>query len=203
MKEIERIPVRGHWSSAYQSSVERWPAPQYAPWAGERARAGAENRTGGAREALYLGVIILLAVGVVMMAYRFLWAGSTQQTDDGRVGIVLDPGERSLVLQEMRAFAFGLQGDADVLALGNMTDVAKASRAVGAAIRGSAPAAMTGKLPFEFKMLALETHAAFDTIAMDANSFALPERTLAQFAEVLEKCDACHQRYRIVAASAP
>jgi cytochrome c556 len=56
---------------------------------------------------------------------------------------------------------------------------------------------MIGKLPFEFKTLALSVHSDFDTIAMDAQWTGLPKRTLGQLSDVLQKCAKCHESYRL------
>ena len=59
--------------------------------------------------------------------------GSTERGEDGRVAIILDPAERTLVLREMRDFVAGVQRIADALSRDNMKDVASAARAVGTA----------------------------------------------------------------------
>jgi hypothetical protein len=42
------------------------------------------------------------------MAYKFIVTGSTATGADGRTAILLEPGERALVLREMRGFLVGL-----------------------------------------------------------------------------------------------
>jgi len=56
---------------------------------------------------------------------------------------------------------------------------------------------MMGKLPLEFKTLALGVHRGFDTIAMDAEGIGMPQHTLGQLSEVLQKCVACHATYEV------
>ena len=60
------------------------------------------------------------------------------------------------------------------------------------------PVAMMGKLPLEFKTLALGTHREFDTIAADAEANGTPKHALAQLADVLQKCVACHASYQVM-----
>ena len=60
---------------------------------------------------------------------------------------------------------------------------------------------MMGKLPLEFKALALGTHREFDTIAADAEANGTSTHALAQLADVLQKCVACHASYQIDGAT--
>ena len=64
------------------------------------------------------------------------------------------------------------------------------------------PVAMMGKLPLEFKTLALGLHRDFDTIAMDADGIATPKHTLGQLADALQKCVACHNTYQVKSTQA-
>jgi hypothetical protein len=153
--------------------------------------------TDAARQRIYLGIIAALLLVIAAMAYKFIIAGSTQTAADGRPAIILEPGERALVLREMREFVAGLQRIDDALSRGDMQDVAKASRALGASKTHDVPTAMMGKLPLEFKAIALSVHSDFDTIAMDAEWTGLPKRTLGQLSDVLKKCTACHESYRL------
>ncbi len=157
--------------------------------------------TSSARERIYLAIIAVLILVVAAMAYMFIIAGSTKTAADGRPAIMLEPGERALVLREMRDFVAGLQRIDDALSRGDMQGVAKASRALGASKTHDVPTAMMGKLPLEFKTLALSVHSDFDTIAMDAEWTGLPKRTLGQLSDVLQKCTACHESYRLTEPS--
>ena len=153
--------------------------------------------TDAAKARLYLLTVAALALVIAAMVYKFIVAGSTQMGEDGRVAIVLEPGERALMLREMREFVAGLQLIADALSRDDVQDVAKAARGLGGAKAHDAPAAMIGKLPLEFKTLAFGTHHAFDTIAADAEANGTSKHTLAQLAEVLQKCVACHAKYQV------
>ncbi len=154
-----------------------------------------------AKSRIYLATIAVLSLVIVAMGYKFIVAGSTQMGDDGRVVIILEPGERALMLREMREFVAGLQLIADALSRKDMPAVAKASRNLGSARAHDVPAAMMGKLPLEFKTLAFGTHRAFDDIAADAEANGTQERVLAQLADVLQKCVACHAGYQVSGAS--
>jgi len=148
---------------------------------------------------IYLAVVAVLLLVIAAMAYKFIVAGSIQTDEDGRVAIILEPGERALMLREMREFVAGLQRVADALSRDDMEGVASASRALGSARAHEVPAAMMGKLPLEFKTLALATHRAFDTIAADADANGTPKHALTQLADALQRCVACHSSYQVKA----
>ena len=146
---------------------------------------------------IYLAVIAVLVVVIAAMAYKFVVAGSTQRSADGRVAVELAPGERDLMLREMREFVAGLQALSDGLARNDMPAVAEAARRMGTARTHDVPAAMMGKLPLGFKSIALGVHRQFDTIAADAAAGGEPRHTLAQISDVLQQCVACHAAYRV------
>ncbi|HKB52446.1 MAG TPA: hypothetical protein VKD22_00500 [Ramlibacter sp.] len=153
--------------------------------------------THAVRERIYVAVIVVLLLVIAAMAYKFIIAGSTAPAADGRVAILLQPGERALMLREMREFVAGLQRIDDALARGDMQGVATASRALGMSKSRDVPVAMLGKLPLDFKKLAFGVHGGFDAIAADAQRNGDPKRTLAQLSDVLQKCTACHERYQV------
>lgn len=158
--------------------------------------------TGAARNRIYPAIIVVLLLIIAAMAYKFIVTGSTEKAEDGRVAVLLEPSERDLMLKEMRAFVESLQLMSHALSQDDMKGVAKAARAMGTTRAHDVPVAMMGKLPLEFKRLAFSVHGGFDTIAMDAETIALPRHTLGQLSEVLENCVACHSSYQVKAATA-
>jgi hypothetical protein len=159
-------------------------------WTGEDMSDAAKNRG-------YLATIVVLLLIIAAMAYKFVVVGSTQKAEDGRIVILLEPGERNLMLKEMRAFVESLQLVSDALSKDDMKGVAKAARAMGMAKSQDVPLAMIGKLPLEFKKLAFSVHGGFDTIADDAETIGTTKHTLGQISEVLRKCVACHNGYQL------
>lgn len=153
------------------------------------------------RNRIQLVVIAVLVLVIAAMAYKFIVAGSTAKGDDGRVAILLTPGERTLMLMEMRGFVAGLQGIADGLSRNDMQAVATAASSVGFAKASGVPPAMLAKLPLAFKTLAFSTHREFDTIADDAKAGGTPGHALGQLSDVLKKCVACHASYQVRASS--
>ena len=157
--------------------------------------------TDAAKSRIYLATIAMLLLVIGAMAYKFIVAGSTEKTEDGRVAILLEPGERALMLREMRAFVAGLQLMSDALSRDDMKGVAKVARGMGTARAHDVPLAMMGKLPLEFKTLAFSVHGGFDTIAIDAETIGMPKHTIGQLSDVLQKCVACHSSYQVKAAT--
>ena len=155
------------------------------------------------RSRIYLAVIAVLLLVVAAMAWKFIVSGSTQKGDDGRAVVMLAPGERALMLGEMRGFVGGLQQLADALARDDMQAVAATSRTMGTARAHDVPAGMLAKLPLDFKSLAFAVHRGFDAIASDAETIGKPKHTLGQLAAVLERCVACHDRYQVSQATGP
>ena len=158
--------------------------------------------TNAAKSRIYLATIAVLLLVIGTMAYKFIVAGSTEKAEDGRVAILLEPGERALMLGEMRAFVAGLQLMSDALSRDDMKGVAKAARGMGGARAHDVPLALMGKLPLEFKSLAFSVHGGFDTIAIDAETIRLPRHTLGQVSDVLQKCVACHSSYQVKVGAA-
>jgi hypothetical protein len=158
--------------------------------------------TGAAKSRIYLATIAALLLVIGAMTYKFIVAGSTEKAEDGRRAILLEPGERALVLREMREFVSGLQRVADALSREDMQAVAKAGRAMGTGKTHDLPVALLGKLPLEFKTLAFATHRDFDAIAAHAEANGTPKHALAQLGEVLQKCVACHASYQFASVTA-
>jgi hypothetical protein len=152
--------------------------------------------TSARRDRIAAAVIVALLLVIAAMAYKFIVAGSTAPSTDGRTAVLLAPGERDFVLGEMRGFLVGLQRIDDALAREDMKGVAEASRALGMSKSGDAPASILGKLPLDFKKLAFSVHGDFDVIAADAERGGDAKRTLGQLSAVLQKCAACHAEYR-------
>ena len=147
-----------------------------------------------------LVALLLIAVGGAI--YKFGVAGSTVPASDGRTAIVLAPGERDLVLAEMRAFLEAVQGIVESAVQGDSARIAAAARKVGAEAQQAVPASLMDKLPLGFKQMGLDTHRRFDRLALDAEQFGDPEASLKQLSELMKNCVACHSAFRLeVAAS--
>ncbi len=140
---------------------------------------------------------LIFATTTGLLAYKFLWKGEVATASDGRTAILLEPGERDLVLGEMRTFLQAVQGVLNAARTEDMQGVASAARQVGAAAQQEVPASLVGKLPGEFKILGFDTHARFDQLALDAEQLGDPAHSLEQLAGLMSNCVGCHAAYRI------
>ncbi len=129
--------------------------------------------------------------------YKFVLQGSTIQSTDERITILLDDNERNLVLAEMRGFLFSIQQINQGLSANNMKLVTESARRSGKAAQGGVPGTLVGKLPIEFKKLGGDTHARFDQLAMDAEDLEDSDHTLEQLSILMQNCVSCHAAYRI------
>jgi len=146
---------------------------------------------------------LLFATSTPLLAYKFLWQGEAVPASDGRKAILLTPGERDLVLAEMRGFLQSVQEIVTAVQQQKVEAAAVAARRVGAAAQKGVPARLIGKLPGEFKMLGFDTHRQFDQLALDAEQLGDPDHTLEQLAALMGSCVGCHTAFRIDPVTEP
>jgi hypothetical protein len=139
----------------------------------------------------------LLAVALATALYLFVIRGSVAPASDGRTAILLAPGERDLVLAEMRAFLASTQTILASASKGELSPAVAAARHVGAQAQNGVPTSLMGKLPLGFKTLGLDTHRRFDQLALNAEQMADPAQTLQELGELLANCVGCHAAFRI------
>lgn len=143
------------------------------------------------------GLVVVLLVLAGGMAYLFVYQGSVRPAADGRTAIVLESGERALILAEMRAFVESIQQITAGLSREDMQAVAEAARLSGRAAQQQVPVPLMGKLPLTFKQLGLDTHQQFDQLALDAEQLGDPAHSLQQLGRLMQNCVACHAAYRL------
>ncbi len=119
--------------------------------------------------------------------------------EDIRSAILLTPGERNLVLLEMRTFLETVRVITVALGEDDVAAIVEPARKVGMASSGEVPAGLRDKLPKQFKMYAMSTHKAFDLIALDAEALEDKQHTLAQLGALMSNCVSCHAIYRLEA----
>ena len=142
-------------------------------------------------------IIVLLLAVIAGGAYKFLIQGSVSTSADGRISILLNPGERDLILLEMRTFLTSVQLITRGVAENDMKLVSESARAVGQAAQAGVPGTLIGKLPMEFKQLGFDTHSKFDQLAMDTNDLGDSQQILIQLSALMRNCVVCHATYRI------
>lgn len=145
---------------------------------------------------LVLALLAVIAGGLI----KFLVLGSVETGQDGRSLILLEAGERDLVLKEMRAFLESVQQVTEGISTKDMKKIVNSARTVGAAAQAGVPASLMGKLPLAFKTLGFDTHRQFDQLALDAEQLGDAEHSLEQLTALLRNCTACHGAYRINSA---
>jgi hypothetical protein len=116
---------------------------------------------------------------------------------DTRVVLELTPGERAMILEEMRMFLDGVQKMTGALAKPDMPAVAEAARGMGQKMVHDVPPALRAKLPQEFRQIGFSVHREFDQIALDADSLKDVSHSLGQLSATLQKCVSCHSTYQI------
>jgi len=146
---------------------------------------------------------LLLSVALGATLYLFVVRGSVAPASDGRVAILLEPGERDLVLSEMRAFLQSVQRILASASAGDLERVATAARQVGAEAQSGVPASLMSKLPLDFKALGLDTHRQFDQLALNAEDLGDPAQAIRELSELLAGCVGCHAAYRIDTLGGP
>lgn len=118
---------------------------------------------------------------------------------DNRAVLKLTPGERIMILEEMRLFLDGVQKMTGALGRQDMQATANAARGMGQIMVHEAPPALRAKLPLEFRQLGSSVHRDFDQIALDVETLKDVSHTLNQLSAALQKCVSCHTMYQIQA----
>jgi len=144
--------------------------------------------------------LLLWVVTIVVFAWFFI-RGNTVAGTDGRTAVVLQAGERDLVLTEMRGLLAATQQILEGVNQGDMQRIGKAARAAGMAGAADVNPALMAKLPIEFKQLGMSVHQDMDDIAKAAEGGKSPAEILQMASNTLTKCVACHAAWQIKAAN--
>lgn len=145
--------------------------------------------------------LALWGITVVIGGYYFV-RGQTTPSSDGRLEILLPTAGRDLVLAEMRAMLKSVQGVVAGVAERDMTKVAAAARASGAAAAVDMSPQLMAALPLQFKQLGMSVHQGFDEIAAAAGQSVPPSEVLSRLDRQLSACVACHASYRLAPGDA-
>lgn len=142
---------------------------------------------------------LLLAALLVTggMVYKFIISGETLVASDGRKSLMLEAGERDLVLTEMRMFLIAVQEIIQAANDNNAEGIVKSARFVGRAAQEAVPGSLMKKLPLEFKKLGFDTHEKFDQLALDAEQFGDTAVSMKQLSTLMQNCVSCHASYRV------
>lgn len=121
---------------------------------------------------------------------------------DQRQVLPLTQAQQAHVLTEMRSLLTGIQGVVSALVTDDMDAVAKHARPLGMGMKQKPEKQLHSVLPKAFKMQGKSIHMTFDSIADDAEKMKDPKHTLKQVSEILQKCQGCHESYRIEISNA-
>lgn len=144
-------------------------------------------------------IAILLWVVSVAIGTWFFIRGNVEHDSDIRTTIVLKPGERDLILQEMRGLLMATHDILDGINHANMASVAKAARSAGMAAAADVNPALMAKLPLPFKSMGMGVHRNMDEMAHAAESGTLAPEILKQLTATLELCVGCHSTWQLKA----
>lgn len=142
-------------------------------------------------------IAIVLWVGTVGIFAWFFVHGHTETGSDGRNAVVLETGERSLILGEMRGLLAATQGVVQGIQQNDMKQVVQSARAVGMASAVDVNPALMAKLPMEFKSLGMSVHHDMDDLAAAAESGKPSNELLGMLSSTMGKCVACHSAWQL------
>jgi len=142
-------------------------------------------------------IAVLLWLATIAVFAWFFIRGTTVAGADGRSAIVLQPGERDLVLSEMRGLLVATQQVLDGATQGDMQRISKAARAAGMAGAADVNPALMAKLPIEFKQLGMSVHQQMDDIANAAENGKSTADIMQMVTNTLANCVACHAAWQI------
>ena len=148
-------------------------------------------------------ITAVLLIVIIGMGYKFILQGNVTQIEDNRTAIHLTKSERDLVLFEMRVFLESVQQITNGIVNDNMSTVVTAARKSGKEAAVAVPGTLIGKLPIGFKKLGFDTHAKFDTLALDAEQLGDGSHSLSQLSSLLANCVACHSAFKFETDSTP
>ena len=142
----------------------------------------------------------LWAMTVGIVGWWFV-TGSVMPGPEGRTQIILAPGERMVILGEMRQLLKSVHGVVSGLsdedqATGRKA-AAEAARAAGMAMAAEVPPALMLKLPLPFKQMGQSVHRDFDILADGIEQGESSQRILGRLSSITARCTTCHELYRL------
>lgn len=144
-------------------------------------------------------IALLLWVITIAVFGWFFVRGNTTAGTDNRTAIVLQSGERDLVLGEMRGLLAAVHGILEGANQGDLSRIAKSSRSAGMGMAVDENPLLMAKLPIAFKTLGLSVHREMDELANAAEGGKPVPELLKMASNTLAKCVACHASWQIKA----
>ncbi len=143
-----------------------------------------------------IAALLLWLATVATFAWFFV-RGNTAAGTDNRTAVILAPGERAMILSEMRGLLAGVHDILDGINRNDMKQVATRARAVGTAFAADVNPAIMAKLPLTFKQLGMSVHHDLDGLAEAAENGKTPGELQAILTNTMSKCVACHSDWQL------
>jgi hypothetical protein len=140
-------------------------------------------------------VLWLVTLGVLA---KILIKGKKPSADN-RKEVVLLPGERDLVLSEMRILLKSLGDISNGLSQNDFAVIGITAKATGTARLESLPKEIAKKLPPELLNMAVEVHKGFDELADMVKDSKDSQMVNKKIGQITQSCVACHAIYKISA----
>ena len=140
--------------------------------------------------------IALWVMTIGVLGFLFV-RGWTSETTDRRTAIHLAPGERDLVLSEMRQMLHSVHKLVTGLSAGDPKIMEHAARDSGMGMAVDVNPIIMAKLPFEFKRQGMSVHRDFDALADSIARGADQATVLRDFTGITARCVGCHTSYRL------
>jgi len=149
---------------------------------------------------IVLIALLLWVITIAVFAWFFIRGHTTAGTDN-RTAIVLQSGERDLILSEMRGMLSAVQGILEGANQGDINRIVQSSRSAGMAAAADVNPLLMAKLPLAFKTLGMSVHRDMDEIANAAEGGKPAPELLKMTSNALAKCVACHASWQINAGN--
>jgi ABC-type proline/glycine betaine transport system permease subunit len=148
------------------------------------------------REKLGLIALVLWIATIGALGFFFVH-GWTSESSDRRTAIHLAPGERDLVLAEMRQMLHSVHNLVTGLSAGDRKIMEQAARASGMGMAVDVNPIIMAKLPLAFKQQGMSVHHDFDALADTIAQGADQATVLREFTGITARCVGCHVSYRL------
>ncbi len=123
-------------------------------------------------------------------------SASQGNSQDLRTPIFVTAAERVALLAEMRHFLDTVQEISAAATENDMETVSQTAAAVGMKLARTTPPALLKKFPASFSEMAATTHISFDELSLSASVSDEPLEIVAELADIMLICTACHGSYR-------
>lgn len=145
-------------------------------------------------------IAVVLWVVTVTGAGWFFVKGWTTKGADGRTEILLAPGERDLILGEMRQLLKAVHGVVSGVAgqdqPSDRQQMEQAARAAGMGMAADVNPAIMAKLPLPFKQMGMSIHRDMDALADAIVQKETSQQILQRLSSMTARCTTCHDLYR-------